>query len=517
MTKWLWRGMFISTVTIFYIFIRYQTGVSLLSFQGGVSFLDEVLSSSGIVFASDGGTTIYTAGNITFPFSGYSAIAVDNNATVYAYNNITLAYTGSLPLQEKATWDLAVQKESFVGKFVLCDDQRKNGPVRSSCSLRLTVNSIANSSLDFDYIHRRLETRWDDGFEQPEKNGSNGKIKNILEWSERHPTRTQHGDQQYFSKCPVNNCQITANRTLVQPDEVDAIILNSMRMPKRSKNSPFPDRRSYPNAKFVLQSSEAPDRVPVSDAQVDYTLGYRRDSDIVATNIIVHLKPEPTHPKHGHLSSTKTYDKRRMAAWFVSNCRSTPSNRMRLAQSLQKYGLQVDIYGKCGKLQCGPWPTRAAECYRMVEQHYKFYFSFENSLCNHYVTEKIFNLLRYDVIPVTYGLGHELTGAPKDAYIDVFDFPDVQSLAAYLLYLDSNTTAYNEYFRWKQFYEVNSFLAAGSLCKLCEILVRGIEPEREYTSMEAWSNEGQCINVDENRRLSDFIEGKPVTSVFSSP
>ncbi|KAA0198073.1 hypothetical protein HAZT_HAZT012245, partial [Hyalella azteca] len=117
-----------------------------------------------------------------------------------------------------------------------------------------------------------------------------------------------------------------------------------------------------------------------------------------------------------------------------------------LAQSLQKHGVQVDIYGKCGKLQCGP--SRSEDCYKMVEQEYKFYFSFENSLCNHYVTEKFFNLLRYDVIPVTYGLGHELTGAPKDAYIDVFDFPDVQSLAAYLLYLDSNTTAYNEYFRY---------------------------------------------------------------------
>lgn len=57
------------------------------------------------------------------------------------------------------------------------------------------------------------------------------------------------------------------------------------------------------------------------------------------------------------------------------------------------------------------------------------------------------NVGRLDIVPVTYGLGHELTGAPKDSYIDVFDFPDIKSVADYLLYLNANDTAYNQYFR----------------------------------------------------------------------
>ena len=51
------------------------------------------------------------------------------------------------------------------------------------------------------------------------------------------------------------------------------------------------------------------------------------------------------------------------------------------------------------------------------------------------------------MIPVTYGLGYEAIGAPKGSYIDVFDFPSVESVAKHILYLDKNDTAYNEYFR----------------------------------------------------------------------
>lgn len=56
-------------------------------------------------------------------------------------------------------------------------------------------------------------------------------------------------------------------------------------------------------------------------------------------------------------------------------------------------------------------------------------------------------LFSYDVVPVTYGLGHELFGVSKEGYVDVFDFPDVKRVADFLLYLDSNDSEYNKYFR----------------------------------------------------------------------
>ena len=68
--------------------------------------------------------------------------------------------------------------------------------------------------------------------------------------------------------------------------------------------------------------------------------------------------------------------------------------------------MTVDVYGKCSK-NFHKKPDRKScsranewECYEMLESNYRFYLSFENSICQDYVTEKFFNILRYDVIPI---------------------------------------------------------------------------------------------------------------------
>ena len=38
-------------------------------------------------------------------------------------------------------------------------------------------------------------------------------------------------------------------------------------------------------------------------------------------------------------------------------------------------------------------------CYQMLNNTYKFYLALENSVCQDYVTEKFFNILKYNVIP----------------------------------------------------------------------------------------------------------------------
>ena len=55
-------------------------------------------------------------------------------------------------------------------------------------------------------------------------------------------------------------------------------------------------------------------------------------------------------------------------------------------------------------------------------------------------------LHRYDVVPVVYGMGYSNAGLPDKSYIDVFNFESIYDVANYLLYLDGNDTAYNEYF-----------------------------------------------------------------------
>ncbi|RXG72190.1 hypothetical protein Avbf_05653, partial [Armadillidium vulgare] len=51
------------------------------------------------------------------------------------------------------------------------------------------------------------------------------------------------------------------------------------------------------------------------------------------------------------------------------------------------------------------------------------------------------------LVPVVFGGGDYSAVSPPHSYINVRKFPNAKSLAEYLLYLDSNDTAYMEYFK----------------------------------------------------------------------
>ena len=92
-----------------------------------------------------------------------------------------------------------------------------------------------------------------------------------------------------------------------------------------------------------------------------------------------------------------------------------------------KKSIDVDVYGKCGKLKCSR--DNETGCYQNMEQNYKFYLSFENSVCDDYVTEKFFNILDYNVIPVTYSGANFSAIAPPQSYINTLDFASVSKLS----------------------------------------------------------------------------------------
>ena len=64
----------------------------------------------------------------------------------------------------------------------------------------------------------------------------------------------------------------------------------------------------------------------------------------------------------------------------------------RVVEDLQKY-VSVNVFGACGTMTC--LKDRHEKCMKMVSADYKFYLSFENSLCRDYVTEKFFGVARY--------------------------------------------------------------------------------------------------------------------------
>lgn len=122
---------------------------------------------------------------------------------------------------------------------------------------------------------------------------------------------------------------------------------------------------------------------------------------------------------------------------MVSHC-ETASKREVYAEALEQF-ISVDIYGKCGSLDC----PNGDSCFSDLSAKYKFYLAFENSFCSEYVTEKFWRTLRLPIVPVVMGGGEYKKIAPPNSFIDVNDFETVEALANYLLYLDVNDVSFN--------------------------------------------------------------------------
>jgi alpha-1,3-fucosyltransferase len=96
----------------------------------------------------------------------------------------------------------------------------------------------------------------------------------------------------------------------------------------------------------------------------------------------------------------------------------------------------------------------------MTERDYYFYLSFENSICVDYVTEKFFNVMTKNIVPVVLG-GTDYqnsVGAPPHSLINAYkDYKNPADLARYLQSLIDDPEKYAEYF-WCQAYKTFFFV-----------------------------------------------------------
>ncbi|KAI8781812.1 glycoprotein 3-alpha-L-fucosyltransferase A, partial [Biomphalaria glabrata] len=167
-------------------------------------------------------------------------------------------------------------------------------------------------------------------------------------------------------------------------------------------------------------------------------------------------------------------------------------------------GQDLDLYGKCGGKKC-----RGTYCYDTLS-NYKFFFTFENSNCKDYITEKFWSALLRRQVPVVFGGSSSLDYAkiaPPHSYIRVKDFKDVKSLVDYLRYLEQNETAYNEYLDWTVDHDVYSEVPARRKwwCNLCEALHNKSKPAQVYTDISGWMQDDQCPQWSVSSSVSSFF------------
>jgi len=176
--------------------------------------------------------------------------------------------------------------------------------------------------------------------------------------------------------------------------------------------------------------------------------------------------------------------------------------------------INVDVFGKCGNMTCNKEGGVSSEkCYEMIEKKYKFYLSFENSLCQDYVTEKLFQVLQHRIVPVVYGAVNYSLIAPPHSYIDAQKFHGPKQLADYLLFLDSNEAIYNEYFSWKNHYVIEAGrenMILNAFCKLCKKLHYDKTPKVYSKIASHWDNDKYCFPhktlYNYTKKIDNFVQ-----------
>ena len=307
------------------------------------------------------------------------------------------------------------------------------------------------------------------------------------------------GDFFARTNCPVTNCRLTNNRTLFNQSQ---LVLFHVR-----NHVDYVPVRSSPRQRYVqvvYESAVHCSKCTTYNDTFNLTATYTNFSDfssLYVTQEAMYWTANSSYDTTRDVHATKS----QLAAALISNCGdkslrlkyiSLVNERLRAVwtsnsshlslnhtlngsnmttsdiQSIDEQQHLVKVYGLCGE----PCPTivsdkwSSPECRRLLADRAKFYFAIENSNCDDYITEKFFETLRRDTIPVVLGGGEYAKFVPRSGFINAMDFKSPADLADYMLYLDRNKTAYNAYFKWKRyvnFRDEKERVATGFLCEMC--------------------------------------------------
>lgn len=182
---------------------------------------------------------------------------------------------------------------------------------------------------------------------------------------------------------------------------------------------------------------------------------------------------------------------------YVSNCRSLNYNRLGAMRQLGKY-INVDIFGGCTGMK--PCPHRAdADCESKLHSDYRFFLSFENSLCKDYITEKFWRPLVSDgyFIPVALGgrsVEDYTAAAPPSSFIHAYNFSSIAHLGKYLQSLMADDAAFNKYHEWRKTHKTETYTSRFAACDICKAATNPdtIRASQRTRFADEWNNPNNC-------------------------
>lgn len=301
------------------------------------------------------------------------------------------------------------------------------------------------------------------------------------------------------AKCNIDssNCETTDNRTRLS--ESDAVIFSWSDF--KVSDLPDPSTRK-PNQRYILLMFEElnpnnPVFAKYSSNYFNWTMTRRRDSDIfiskpygainrkttnstllndlyparLTTGMEKSLPPTAVIRAIQDSSRLDGKDKSLKIAWLCDKDKMTHGGREKYIEHLKQV-IKVDILdvdGTCPNIKnvdCRP--PAACDSSSQLKK-YKFYLAAEMFICTDLVTERFYQHLDKDIVPVVYGGADYTKFAPPNSYINAAHFKSPYELAKYLDLLNNNDALYLSYFDWKKEFEYQ-FNPTKSFCELCNKL-----------------------------------------------
>ena len=259
--------------------------------------------------------------------------------------------------------------------------------------LRSKINDLAVTNNDNSpELHRVLQT-W--SHLNPARNASTNNLKIILRYK-MHP-RAKF--KQSMINCGEDVCMVTTNTSLLK--QATAVMFNPL-------HSPLPWYKNHQQY-WVMSYREAPARYPAQrwhNGRFNLIMSYHKTAgDIYAPYFMTYQSDgTPKHIPDVTAPLIRNTPKRQVACparqlqsgknivtkvlWYSSNCYEY--YRLQYSKELKKHGIHVDLFGDCWFQKSDPCKKGRDEpdmnCLSEFAKKYKFYLSFENSICQDYIT-----------------------------------------------------------------------------------------------------------------------------------
>ena len=272
----------------------------------------------------------------------------------------------------------------------------------------------------------------------------------------------------FFQNCEIRNCEMVYSRSLIS--DSDAVLLSSV--------VGLDIKKKHGQVWIIYQweSTQMHTRLATRNApvymknKINWTVSYSTNADIYLPYGRLRQQAKEAVPQRNYVQIAN--NKSKDAVWVVSNCK-TFSKREEYVQILKKY-ISVAILGKCGKKwNCGR-RIYHDQCFDIFNTTYRYHLTFENSLCQEYITEKFYENYKYDILQVVRGNtpSKKPINISHEAYISANDFKNAHELGKFLKALSSDPQKYASMLRKKDEYTVVPYieLFRDAGCEICKRL-----------------------------------------------